>query len=413
MFPWSDITLLIVRGALGIVFNFNFWLILALVGYQYWQMQKRQRQMFGVYNYSLTQQILLAGAYGLLGGITASWLLTLVGVTINQLGLAYIWPVALALMLINMRFLCFAYAGGLVALSNVLCGWPDVNVPQVLSLVAVLHITESLLIAISGGYSAMPMIIKKEDGHLVGAFSLQNFWPLPLVILGAVAVPTTTAAGGILNMPEWWPLLPVAQEAPTGSTWVYVMVPVVAALGYADMAIASPPKQRRRQSALHLAIYSMVLLGIAILSATYSWLQVIAAVLSPLGHEFLIQRDNQRELTAPPRFVPPPYGVMALDTVVDTPAAQVLKPGDIITQVAGVSVNSRYDLGLALTYAPERFSITFEREGQAVQKEIRFKHGERRLGVILVPDGDEQFYAVMSNEGYGLIDWIRDKIRRL
>lgn len=412
MFPWPDITILVVRGALGILFDFNFWLILALVGYQYWQMQKRQRQMFGVYNYTLTQQIMLAGAYGLVGGITGSWLLTLVGVTLNQLGLQYIWPVALLLMLVNMRFLCFAYAGGAVALSNVLFGWPEVNVPQVLALVAVLHITESLLIAISGGYSAMPLIIKKEDGRLVGAFSLHNFWPLPLVILAAVAVPTGTAPGGIIKMPEWWPLLPLAQEVPAGSSWIYIMAPVVAALGYTDMAIASLPHERRRQSALHLAAYSIILLGFALLSARYSWLQAIAAVLSPAGHEFLIQLDNRRELKAAPRFIPPPYGVMALDTVVDTPAAKVIKPGDIIINVAGIPVNSRYDLAAALSYAPEHFKITFERNGKTQVKDINFKNGERRLGIILVPDGDERFYVEITDERYGLIDWIKDKFRR-
>ncbi|HWR42466.1 PDZ domain-containing protein [Sporomusa sp.] len=412
MFPWPDIALLIIRGAFGILFDFNFWLILALVGYQYWQMQKRQRQMFGVYNYTLTQQILLAGFYGLVGGITGSFLLTLVGVTLNQLGLAYIWPVALGLMLINMRFLCFAYAGGLVALSNVLFGWPDVNVPQVLSLVAVLHITESLLIAISGGYSAMPMIIKKADGRLVGAFSLQNFWPLPLVILAAVAVPTDTTPGGIIKMPEWWPLLPLSLEPPAGSSWIYVMAPVVAALGYTDMAIASLPQQRRWQSALNLAVYSIILLALALLAAKYSWLKAIAAVLSPVGHELLIQLDNRREMDAPPRFVPPPYGVMALDTVLDTPAAKVLKPGDIITNLGGIPVNNRYDLAAAISHVPEQFSIAFERDGKDLVKDIRFKRGERRLGVILVPDGDEQFYAEMTDERYGLIDWIIDKIKR-
>jgi hypothetical protein len=412
LFPWSDIALLIISGALGIIFEFNFLLILALVGYQYWQTQKRQLKMFGVYNYTLTQQMLLAGFYGLIGGITGSFLLTLVGVTLNQLGLAYIWPVALALMLINMRFLCFAYAGGLVALSNVLFGWPEVDVPQVLALVAVLHITESLLIAISGGYSAMPMIIKKADGRLVGAFSLQNFWPLPLVILAAVAVPTGNAAGGIIHMPEWWPLLPLSLEPPTGSSWVYAMAPVVAALGYTDMAIASLPRRRRLQSALNLAVYSIVLLALALLAAKFSWLKVIAAVLSPVGHELLIQMDNRRELQAPPRFVPPPYGVMALDTVVDTPAAKVLKPGDIITNLAGIPVNNRYDLAAAISHAPEQFSIALERDGKDLVKEIRFTRGQRRLGVILVPDGDEQYYAEMNDERYGLFDWIIDKFKR-
>lgn len=412
MFPWLDITLLIVHGALTILFDFNFWLVLALVGYQYWQMQKQQRQMFGVYNYSLTRQIMLAGFYGLVGGITGSWLLTLVGVTLNQLGLSYIWPVALALMLINMRFLCFAYAGGLVALANALFGWPEVNVPQILSLVAVLHITESLLIAISGGYSAMPMILKKPDGRLVGAFSLQNFWPLPLVILAAVSVPADTVPGAMIKMPEWWPLLPLALEPPTGSQWIYLMAPVVAALGYTDMAIASLPHRRRRQSALHLAAYSVILLGFALLSAKYSWLQVVAAVLSPVGHEFLIQLDNRREMGGTPCFVPSEHGIMVLDTVANTPAAKILKPGDILINLAGTPLNNRYDLAAAICYAPESFSITVERAGKRLLQTTSFKNGERRLGVILVPDGDEQYYVEMINNRYGLVDWLVDKWKR-
>lgn len=412
MFPWSDIASLIIRGALGIIFDFSFLLILALVSYQYWQMQKRQRQMFGVYNYTLTRQVLLAGLFGLIGGVTGSFLLTLVGVTLNQLGLSYIWPVALVLMLINMRFLCFAYAGGLVALSHVLFGWPDVNVPQVLSLVAVLHMTESLLIAVSGGYSAMPLIIRKADGRLVGAFSLQNFWPLPLVILFAVAVPSGNELGGMIGMPEWWPLLPLVLEAPAGSSWVYVMAPVVAALGYSDMAIASLPQQRRWHSAINLAVYSIVLLVLSLLAAKYSWLTFFAALLSPVGHELLIQLENRREMAAPPRFVPPPYGVMALDTVVNTPAAKILKPGDIIIKLADFPINSRYDLAFALSHIPEQFSVTFERSGKVAVETIGFKHGRRQLGVILVPDGDERYYVEMMTDRYGLFDWIMNKFKR-
>jgi len=412
LFPWVDLLALIIRGSLDVVQDTNFWIILALVGYQYWQLQKRQQQMFGVYNYTLTRQVMLAGLYGLIGGITGSFLLTLVGVTLNQLGLQYIWPVALVLMLINMRFLCFAYAGGLVALSNVLFGWPEVNVPQVLSLVAVLHITESVLIAISGGYSSVPMIIKKADGRLVGAFSLQNFWPLPLVVLAAVAVPTGAETGGLLKMPEWWPLLTMPQEPPSGSTWVYVMAPVVAALGYTDMAIASLPQQRRLHSALHLAGYSIVLLVLAVLSAKYLWLQAVAAVLSPLGHEFLIQKDNRHEMEQPPRFVPPPYGLMVLDTVSNSPAAGLLKPGDIIINLAGIPINNKFDLSTAISQAPESFELVFERTGQEVRKNSKFKDGQRRLGVILVPDGDEQYYAEMVTERYGLIDWLKDKFKK-
>ncbi|EAX46852.1 trypsin-like serine protease, typically periplasmic, contain C-terminal PDZ domain [Thermosinus carboxydivorans Nor1] len=413
MFPWQDIMLLIVRGAISVLFEPMFWLILAMVGFQYWQLQRTQLRLFGVYGYSLRQQIVLAAVYGAVGGVLGSFLLTLVGVTLNQLGLNYIWPLAIALAMINMRFLCFAYAGGLVALANVLFGWPQVNVPQVLALVAVLHITESVLIFISSRYSAVPLIIRRDDGRLVGAFNLQNFWPLPLVLLAAVAVPGGDLPGGVIKMPDWWPLLPLGVEPPEGHRWVYAMMPVVAALGYADVAVSNPPARRRRLSAFHLALYSVGLLGLALLSAKFAWLQPVAAIASPAGHELLIQLDNRRELSGRPRYVPPEYGVMVLDTVLDTPARKIgLRPGDILLSLAGLPVNSGYELAYAINAAPPEFELEFYRDGRTMRRLARFFPGERRLGVILVPEGYEQQYVVMTTDRYGLWDWLKRKVGR-
>jgi PDZ domain-containing secreted protein len=102
---------------------------------------------------------------------------------------------------------------------------------------------------------------------------------------------------------------------------------------------------------------------------------------------------------------------MVLDTVNDSPAANILKPGDIITCLAGFPVNSKFDLASAISQAPETFSLVFERAGREVRKNCKFKNGERRLGVILVPDGDETYYAEMVTERYGLIDWLKDKLK--
>ncbi|SDF62614.1 PDZ domain-containing protein [Sporolituus thermophilus] len=413
MFPWQDIVLLIVRGTISVLFEPMFWLVLAMVGFQYWQLQRTQLRLFGVYGYPLRQQIVLAAVYGAVGGVLGSFLLTLVGVTLNRLGLSYIWPLAIALAMINMRFLCFAYAGGLVALANVVFGWPQVNVPQVLALVAVLHITESVLIFISSRYSAVPLIIRRDDGQLVGAFNLQNFWPLPLVLLAAVAIPGGDLPGGVIKMPDWWPLLPLGVEAPEGHRWVYAMMPVVAALGYADVAVANPPAKRRRQSAFHLALYSVSLLALAILSAKFAWLQPVAAIASPAGHELLIQLDNRRELSGRPRYVPPQYGVMVLDTVPDTPARKIgLRPGDILLSLAGLPVNSGYELAYAINAAPAEFELEFYRDGRTVRRLTRFVPGERRLGVILVPEGYEQQYVVMTGGRYGLWEWLKRKLGR-
>jgi hypothetical protein len=199
----------------------------------------------------------------------------------------------------------------------------------VLALVACLHITESVLIFISGRYGAVPIILRRDDGRLVGAFTLQNFWPLPLALLLAF-IPEAAPPAELIKMPDWWPLLPMQEQPPAGTEWTYRMLPVVAALGYADIAAASTPARRRRKSAAHLALYSLTLLALAVLSARHPWLQFFAAVLSPLGHELLIQLDNRSEMRGEPRFVPPARGVMVLDTVPATPARQAgLRPGDI------------------------------------------------------------------------------------
>ncbi|MBP1765436.1 MAG: minJ [Firmicutes bacterium] len=413
MFPWLELIQLILRGTLEVFFESFYWIILAVVGYQYWQMRKSQQRMFGVYGYSLFRQIAIAASYGTIGGILASFLLTVVGVTLNQLGLTYIWPVALALMLINMRFLCFAYAGGLVAIANVLFGWPEVNVPQVLSLVAILHITESFLIAISGRASAVPLILKRPDGRIVGAFSLQNFWPLPLVLLAVLSVPMAQLEQGMLSMPDWWPLLPSGVTPKAGEDLLHLMFPVVAALGYSDMAVSSRPAERRRKSALHLALYSATLLVLALLSVKFSWLQAVAALLSPLGHEFLIQMDNRREMGGQPVFVPPPRGLMVLDTVHDGLAQRAgVRSGDVLLRLGEYPINTKMDLGAALYYAPVRVTLEFQRGSQSLRTEVEFAGGRRQMGIIPVPEGDEPVYMELAGSRFGFFDWVKEKLRR-
>lgn len=413
MFPWEEILRLMIGGVVAVYGEPMFWMVVALIAYQYWQVQKGQRRMFGVDAFSLTQQVIMMIFFGSIGGVIGSFLLTVLGVNVNQLGLNYIWPVAIILMAINMRYLCFAYAGGLVALSSVIIGWPNVNVPQVLVLVAILHITESILIVISGRYGSMPVILRRADGQLVGAFTLQNFWPLPLILMSAVAVPDYNITPSMLSMPDWWPLLPVASAAPEGHQWMYVLIPVVAVLGYTDLAIASSPQVRRCKSGMYLMVYSILLLTLALLSVKYKWLQMLAALASPLGHELLIQLDSRRELEGTPRYVPPPHGVMVLDTVIDSPAYKAqLKPGDILLNLHGIVVDSPSQLAVALEAVPPKFVLELMRNGRIMQRNISLAKEEPILGVILVPNGNELQYIELEEDKLWLWEWWKEKVRK-
>lgn len=398
--PWLDILNMLLLTTVAVFLEPLFWVVLLIVSFQYRQMQKGRLAMFGVAGSPLGRQVMWAMLYGTVGGLMGSLVLTLVGVNIERMGFQYIWPLAIGLALVNMRFLCFAYAGGIVAVCSALTGWPDVDVPQVLALVAALHVTESVLIAISGRYGSMPVILK-HGGRLVGAFNLQNFWPLPLVVLSTVAMPAGALPEGVFHTPDWWPLLPLGIDPPAGSEWVYVMMPVVAALGYTDIAVSSRPEVRRRRSALSLALYSLSLLGMALLAAKFAWLKLPAALLSPLGHEYLVRRDNRQEMAGTPIYVPPERGVMVLDTIAGGIAHQAgVRTGDIILDLSGIPTNRGGELAYAIDWAPPLFEMTLLREGQKFGVNGRFPPGPRLLGLILVPEGHESYYVTLS-EGSG------------
>jgi hypothetical protein len=253
--------------------------------------------------------------------------------------------------------------------------------------------------------------MRTEAGELVGGFHLQNFWPLPLMLLFALTAPKAAFEQAIIKMPEWWPLIKPSLTVPEGHGLLYAATTVVAALGYADMAIASQPVVRRRQSARHLFIYSFVLLVVAVFSHHYALLQIVAAILAPVGHEYLIWIDNQRERKGMPLFRPVSNGVMVLDTIPGMLGEKwQLRPGDIIQRVNEMPVYTRYDISVALTMAIQTIQVT-------VLTSKGTKHfrasisSQMRLGVITVPEGHETYYVDMMEKS--AFDAIQNWFRKL
>lgn len=70
---------------------------------------------------------------------------------------------------------------------------------------------------------------------------------------------TEKISSATVGMPDWW-YIPLQEVPFDGQGWTYVLVPVVAALGYANVAISSSPKSKSRHSGAGLFIYSLILL---------------------------------------------------------------------------------------------------------------------------------------------------------
>jgi hypothetical protein len=347
------------------LFTPMFWVVMVLIYTQYRRQAAVEKKLFGRIINPIGRQMILSAVPGLAGGLLTSVALIALGLSLEQIGLYYIWPVALLLLLINPRYLCFSYAGGIVASGALLTKhllvpfFPvlesyrffsallQIHIPALLVLIGLLHLIEALLIYSGGHHGSTPVYLKQDDGKVVGAFMLQRFWPLPLVALLVAVVVQSEIVG--VSMPEWWPILKSAVRPETGQGLQYMIIPVAAGLGYSDLAFSSTPRKRSAFSAGWLTFYSLILLAVAILSEYWSIFVLPGVLFAPLGHELLILLGKKREEEAGKLYIQGDRGVPLMMVLPDTPAAEAgLTNNDLILKVNEQEVKNGFELMAAV-----------------------------------------------------------------
>ncbi len=367
-------------------------LVLVLVAAQYSRVQSLEERLFGRAKNKAIYHTAVAIAFGLVAGLIASLLMVIVGVTVSDAGIRYLLPVAFGLFLIHPRFLCFSYSGGLLSLSYLIFGWPEINVAAITALVACLHAAESILIRWSGHSCATPLYFAGAGGDTLGGFNLQRFWPIPLLALYVIRVPDVSALPGVIHLPDWWPLIKAAETTAPG-TPVFAMMPVVAALGYGDLALSSTPKEKARETSKNLFLFSVLLLIFAVIASrlpAFSW---VAALFSPLAHEVVIKLGARREMSDPPIYRSPGCGVGILDVFQDGLAAKAgLKSGDVILEARGVPLENRQDLAKAVDQPGDILLLVRSSNGvkdgetESSLRQVLISRESELIGLIPIPD---------------------------
>jgi hypothetical protein len=374
-----------------------------LVYIQYRRIAVMEAELHGVAKHLPLQQTMSALVLGLVGGLVGSVALSLAGVGLVEVpgtasALLYLWPVSVALGWVNPRFFCFAYSGSLMALASLATGWPRIDVPSVMGLVAVLHMVEALLIYLSGYTLATPMSINGQYEQAVPGFMLQRFWPVPLVLpLFSLFVDSPVA------MPHWWPLLrPDAHLVQAVLPFGWKFLPFVVTMGYSDLAITAPPEIRARQSSRVLLVYSGILLLLAIGAGHWRFLMWVAAVFSALGHETMAVWSGRVQLLGDPYLKRPAKGVAVLDVLPGSPAlAAGIRTGTVILTVDDYEVNHREDLHQALMKAPAYVRILYRNGRQLEQCRLqRPAEGLFGFGAILVPEYGDRALAQLRRPSF-------------
>jgi hypothetical protein len=432
-----------------------YWIVLFLVYLQCRRIVTTEERLYGRTINKIGRQMLLSVGLGAVGGFAASAILVFLGLSLEQIGLYFIWPVALLLLLINPRYLCFSYAGGIVALLvlifrhllvpvfpalaeiSVVTALLGIHIPALLVLIALLHLVEAILIYVGGHWGSSPIYLKQENGEVVGAFTLQRFWPIPLVALLVAVVVQVEIVG--VTMPDWWPILQSTLQPGEGQSLQYMVVPVAAGLGYADMALSSKPRERGAFSAKLLLLYSIVLLAVALGAEYIPWLIVPGILIAPIGHELLIIHGKKKEDARPPLYRQNQSGVALMMVLPGSVASEAgLKADDLILKVNGENVHDNRELVQLIEQsyfmvlidgvrAGEAFSLILKKRvrdeqeaGLSFQARLRSHsvysslHRSADLGLIPVPATDSAVFLELSKpDPLGRFRRLKEKLLKL
>lgn len=389
-----------VLSLIQIIFHPIFWIVIYLVSTQYKKQIEAEKKMMGIERGNILGKTLNATLYGLLGGVLGSIIMIIIGVSIRQEGIIYIWPIAILLFMIKARYLCFSYAGGLLSIFSLVFGFPAIDVPGLMALVAVLHFVESFLIFINGKHNSFPIIVDKGNGEHIGGYNLQRFWPIPIIIM-TIMFQNQVDNTSLIQMPNWWPII-----KPSGITNIegvtFIMVSIVAALGYGDVAFTQMPKIKVRISALKLGLYSIILLILSIISSRIEIFQWIAALFAPIAHELIIIHGRKEEREGKPIFTLPQKGIRVLEVLEGSASEKMgINRGDIIKTINNTPINREEDISEILEQYPTFIWIDGENyQGKKYTKELKaYPYGLRTLGLLVLPQYSNISYVMQEKDG--------------
>lgn len=413
MFPWQEFIGLLASGYIVSLFSPLLWIVMFLIGWRYYRVAAARSVLIGANRSRDWRGIFFAVVIGLCGGWLGSMLIGFLGLTINELNISTLWLTALFLMMLHPRFICFSYGGGLLVLINTLTGWPGINGPIVLALVGSLHFIESLMIMVAGDQGALPIWLQnpKTKEWVVG-FRMEHFWPLPLLFLFGQETVTGTFVPGSVATPDWWPLFPIHQLLPAGSEWLFLLLPVVAGIGYMDFSVTCSPSEKSRQSGLGLLLYSVILLVLSWLTVNYTWVLIPAALFSALGHEGLIRWSAKKEWDGTP-ILPGNFNDFRVLMVEEYSLADEMgvESGDQLLRLSGFEIKDPATLKEALFWSPANFTLEWLHQGQEKKKEGKFTlpGAQRTLGILPLLPGLPIPFMTNDPPSLGLRFWQRIK----
>lgn len=362
---------------------------------------------------------------GIFAGCAASLLLSYLGVVFGEnSSIDLIFLFSIIFMFLSPRLICFSYSGTaigmlsliLAALSKTMdapwLNFLQVDIPSLMTLVAVLHFIEGILVMADGSRGSIPVFTNRDE-KIIGGFAFNRYWALPIALFIMISSKQSAEIGGTVSMPQWWPILRGLTPGDVLKNALITLIPFYGVLGFSTVTFTKSKREKTLSSGLSIIAYSIVLFGLAQLSAVNLLFKIVVLAFAVTAHEGMLRYQSKMEFKGKPKFISDEEGIMLLDVAPGSPADEMgLASGDKLLTINGHDIDREEDIAEHLKVYTTFVEMTVKGSDGSVREVSYNKMSiNKRLGIVFVPRGVPKDSMVVKLEEKKFKD-IFEKIKK-
>lgn len=394
-----DLVLYTLRSLAYVIVDPSLLLLLIIFGVLFYLKNKKlafmQKMVIGEIINSPLELTLSQITLGLIGGIFASLILSILGVVFKEnSGIELIFIISILLIFFKIKFTSFAYSGGIVGALSIIVTYLNIggdssnflkfNISSLIIVIGVIHIIQGVLIILDGGKGAIPAFSKKNN-RLVGGYVLNRLWAIPITLFMALSNSmNSNIIHNNINTPAWWPILSNSNTVNLISTAILVMMPLFGVVSYNSVTFTRTKKEKSVSSGIYISVYGIIVCLISIIAEFGLVGKIVSIILMILFYEILIRFERKMEDEKEPIFYSDEHGICVLEVVPFSKAYSAgIKSGDRIISLEGKFIENEKQVYKALMN--NHFDVELEIESRTGnRKKVQLRKG-KGAGMLLVP----------------------------
>lgn len=345
---------------------------------------------------------------GIFGATLASFMMSYLGVVFEENSMiSLIFLLSIILMLIKPRFVCFSYSGAFlgflsiilkrlsIILKNPQIDILKINIISLMTLIAILHFVEGIMIILDGKRGSVP-IFTNRDGKVFGGFVLKRYWILPVVVLFMLS--PQSMYGINITVPKTWGMFNQVFSSKVFQTVLISAIAFYGVVGYESVTFTKTREEKVISSGMSVIIYSLLLFIFTELSKWSSRMQLFVVIFAPFAHESMIFMQKYYEVKNKAIYKSEDNGIMVLEVLPNSVAYNMgIRSGDLLVNINDKKISEEKDILDVLLNAPNYINLKIKKLSGEF-KELQYDNiiSKNSLGALLVPKTMPQNSKVMN-----------------